>query len=81
MPVSKGLKFFKKILKKEVVNNGEKLEKISIQDDSSYITVSLIGKNKTASFNVNKVDVLEIINNTKENYSLNFLVKNIEWRV
>jgi len=80
MPLSKGLKFFKKILKNEIVNNGTKLEKIKIQDNSSFVTIELRSKNKMATFKVNKIDVLEMINNTKENYSLIYLVKNIEWR-
>jgi hypothetical protein len=79
MPLSQGLKFFRKILKNEIVNNGIKLEKIKIQDNSSFITIELIGKNTIATFRVNKIDVLEMINNTKENYSLIYLVKNIEW--
>jgi len=80
MPLSKGLKFFKKILKNEIVNNGTKLEKIKIQDNSSFVTIELRSKNKMATFKVNKINVLEMINNTKENYSLIYLVKNIEWR-
>ena len=80
MPVSQSLKLFKQILKVQLNDDGEDIKKIKIKEKSSLISISIECNNKTAKFNMKKIDVAEILNNTKENYSLNYLVKGIPWR-
>ncbi|CAA6798860.1 MAG: Unknown protein [uncultured Sulfurovum sp.] len=79
MPLSYDLKFFQKILKKELNKNKEHVSKIKIEDMGSYITVFIICYKQTSIFRVSKENVVEMNNNTKENYSLKYLVKNIRW--
>lgn len=80
MPLSQGLKFFKKILKVKLENNGEDIKRIKLKDKDSFISVSIECNNKTATFTIYKEIVENIIENTKEEYSLNCLVQGIEWR-
>lgn len=81
MPVSQSLKFFKQLLKEQLKNHGESIKKIKLKDKGSFISVSIKSDHKTTKFNIDKINVVEIIKNTKEKSSLNYLVKNIEWRV
>ena len=82
MPLSQDLKFFKKILKLTLKNDGENVNKIKIHEHNSFIRISIICDNKVATFDIYKSNIEAIIiNYTKEDKSLNYLVKNIEWRI
>ena len=80
MPLSQGLKFLKKILKEKLENDGENIKKIKLKNKNSFTSLSIQCDNKTATLKISKKNVAEIIKNTKEEYSLNYIVKNIEWR-
>jgi len=81
MPLSQGLKFFKQLLEKRLKADGEKVKKIKLKDENSFISVSIECKNKTAIFMIAKEIVVEIIKNTKEEHSLNYIVNDIKWGI
>jgi len=71
---------FRELITTELTNNNLIVQKVMISNIKKTCVIFIVCKDRTATVELDKKMLKQIIKNTKESLSLTYLVLNIEWR-
>jgi len=71
---------FKELITSELTNNNFMVQEVMVTNIKKTCVIFIVCEDRTATVELDKKMLKQIIKNTKENKSLKYLVLNIEWR-
>ena len=71
---------FTELITAELTKNNFMVEEVMVKNIKKTCIVFIVCKDRTATVELDKKMLKQIIKSSKENKSLNYLVLNIEWR-